>query len=129
MGCIITGEVIPGNRIGRRIGFPTANISLPDSDPAGDGVWAGTVTVEGTVYAAMINIGRNPTVGENVSRRLEAHLFGFKGDLYGKTIETELLEFIRPERKFGSLDELQRQIAEDKAAIEAYFKDSRIEKK
>ena len=89
-----------------------------------DGVWAGTVTVGETVYPAMINIGRNPTVDKNMHRRLEAHLFGFEGDLYGETIEAELLEFIRPEQKFGSLDELKEKIADDKTVIETFLRDN-----
>ena len=57
-------------------------------------------------------------------RRLEAHLFGFEGDLYGETIETDLLEFVRSEQKFGSMEELKEKIAHDKAAIETYFKNN-----
>jgi len=122
VGYIITGRVISGNKIGRDIGFPTANIPISDGDPVEDGVWAGIVTVEETVYPAMINIGRNPTVGKNMHRTLEAHLLGFEGDLYDKTLEAELLEFIRSEQKFGSLGELKEKIADDKAVIEAYFR-------
>lgn len=125
----LIGEVTSGSRIGHGIGFPTANITIDPALPVADGVWVGTVTAQGRDYPAMINIGYSPTVG-NRPRRLEANLFGFHGDLYGSTVEVKLLEFIRPEIKFGSLEELREQIEKDRTETENYFntrfKDSEI---
>ena len=118
----VIGNVISGNKIGRGLGFPTANIIIPSGDNIRDGVWAGMVIVAQKSYPAMINIGNNPTVREGQERRLEAHLLGFNGELYGKQIEVELLEFIRGEIRFDSLEELKAQIEKDKVRIEIFFR-------
>lgn len=122
----VIGEVISGGRVGRELGFPTANIMIAPSLQVKDGVWAGTVTTDGLTYPSVINIGYSPTVGER-PRRLEAHLLGFDGDLYGKTIEVRLLRFLRGEEKFTSLDALREQIERDKAGAEAYFRENPAE--
>lgn len=117
----VIGEVTSGSRIGRELGFPTANITLAPGTEIPDGVWAGRVTVDGAQWNAVVNIGANPTIEGQRPRRLEAHLIGFDGTLYGKTVEVTLLEFLRPEKKFTSREELQEQIAHDKTAAEEYF--------
>lgn len=120
----VIGNVISGNKIGRELGFPTANILLPKDKNIRDGVWAGIVIAAKKHYPAMINVGNNPTVGNTQQRRLEAHLMGFSGKLYGKEIEVELLQFIRDEIKFDSLEELKAQIEKDKTDIEEFFLNS-----
>jgi len=117
----ITGEVVGGNRLGRRLGFPTANLAVGESVPARNGVYAAHFTVDGKVWPAMVNLGRKPTVGSGLDRVLEAHVLGFDGDLYGRTVTVDLLEFIRSERKFGSVEELRRQIEADRAQIVRFF--------
>lgn len=111
----VTGQVVHGDARGRQIGFPTANVE-PDEPyviPA-NGVYAVKATVDGIVYAAVMNIGTKPTFSGDAPRRtLEAHLFDFSGSLYGKTITLEFLSFLRQERKFGSVDELVAQIRQD----------------
>lgn len=119
------GEVISGNRIGKGLGFPTANIPLPENAPVEDGVWAGIVDTGEGSWPAMVNIGRSPTVAGERARRLEAHLIGFDGELYGRTIEVALLRHIRPERRFGSLPELKEQILKDRDTIEKFFREYR----
>ena len=117
----ITGEVVGGNRLGRRLGFPTANLAVGESVPARNGVYAAHFTVDGKVWPAMVNLGRKPTVGSGLDRVLEAHVLGFDGDLYGRTVTVDLLEFVRSERKFGSVEELRRQIEADRAQIVRFF--------
>jgi adenosylhomocysteinase len=117
----IKGRVECGAKIGRRIGYPTANIAVPDEVDTPDGVYAATVEYGGKNYSAMANLGVKPTVSEAAERTLEVHLIGFAGDLYGKELEVELHEFIRPERKFSSQKELAAQIEKDKQQIENIF--------
>ena len=109
---VIEGIVIGGNRLGRRLGFPTANIALSDDCAIENGVYASKVYVDGEEYSAMTNVGVRPSV-DGSKRLLEAHLFDFKGLLYGLKLRVELLEKIRDERKFSSVDELREQIAKD----------------
>lgn len=107
----IEGEVVEGRRIGRTIGFPTANIRpfSPDQLLPPLGVYAGRVGR----HDAVINIGRRPTLDNGDDISIEAHLLDFRGDLYGQTLRLEFLRRLRPERKFSSLDELKAQIQKD----------------
>ena len=109
----LTGIVEHGNAIGAQIGFPTANICIQsDKLLPMSGVYAVLANVNGVEYKALANIGTNPTVG-NDYLSLEVHLLDFKGDLYDKQLTISFLSFLRKERKFNSLAELQSQIAED----------------
>ena len=113
----IHGEVVVGDKRGRTIGFPTANMSVWDEliVPA-YGVYASEVTVDGKTYPAATNLGVRPTV-DGLNLRIEPHLLDFSGDLYGKTISLAFIERIRPEKKFNGLDELKAQIAADVAQV------------
>ena len=111
----ITGEVVTGKKIGASIGFPTANISpsykaqLPK-----EGVYAVDVVMpDGTISRGVANIGRQPTVADNAPLRLEAHIPGFSGNLYGERLTLKFLAHLRDERKFDSVGSLKKQIAED----------------
>jgi riboflavin kinase / FMN adenylyltransferase len=109
------GEVVEGNKIGRTLGYPTANLHLEKNHPGipGQGVYAAMVSVENTWYAAMANIGIRPTLDlEQVT--VEAHLFDFDGDLYGKYIVIHFLNRIRDEMRFSSLSELKDQLDHDR---------------
>jgi len=113
----IEGRVETGDRRGRTIGFPTANLSLGDYLRPAGGVYAVRVGIEGRAGAiqwhdGVANLGTRPTVGGS-DLRLEAHLFDFAADLYGRHIRVALVEHLRPERKFAGLDQLKAQIAED----------------
>ena len=108
---IIEGVVEHGRRLGRELGFPTANVAVPDSVAAEDGVYRSRAEVDGAVYDAMSNLGRNPSVG-GTARRLETHIFGFR-----RMLRVELLEKIRDERRFDTLEELRAQIEKDKEYI------------
>ena len=115
-GVTIEGVVEHGRRLGRELGFPTANMAVPDSVTAADGVYYSRAEVDGTLYDAMSNLGSNPSVGGAV-RHLETHIFGFGGSLYGRTLRVELVRKIRDERRFATIGELRAQIARDKEYI------------
>jgi len=111
----VKGIVGEGNKVGRTLGFPTANLTLGDLIEPRRGVYAVTTTIDGKRFNAVANFGRRPTVGAPAPL-LEAHVFDFAGDLYGKTIEVAFIRFMRDEMKFSGLDALKAQIAEDCAA-------------
>lgn len=117
----IKGEIIHGNRIGRTLGFPTANIRIADDNDAANGVYAALVRIGDATYRAMLNIGTRPTIGNDPERFAEAHLFDFSGDIYGQTATVSLLSYIRPERRFPDIESLKRQLELDRQAILDYF--------
>lgn len=110
----IQRKVVHGAELGRTIGFPTINQTYEEGQLVPKyGVYASRVTVDGQTFSSITNIGVKPSVDYEGLPIAETHIIGFSGDLYGKTVETELLVFIRPERKFDSVEELKMQIAED----------------
>ena len=122
---IIEGVVEHGRRLGRELGFPTANVAVPDSVAAEDGVYRSRAEVDGAVYDAMSNLGRNPSVG-GTARRLETHIFGFSGALYGRMLRVELLEKIRDERRFDTLEELRAAVESGAAGIVTFTSASTV---
>ena len=108
----LRGEVVKGYQRGRTIGIPTANLRVTDQLVPPDGVYAGRSTVGGMTYAAAVSIGTMPTFGEN-QRQVEAYLIGFDGDLYGRTIEVELVDWIREQWKFPGVEALKAQMQRD----------------
>ena len=111
----LVGKVTYGNGLGRHLGFPTANVEPSTAVPhLEDGVWAGYAIVEGHRYPTVVNVGFSPSVVEHGGRRIEAHIVGFEGDLYGREVALELHYHLRPERKFPSREALVEQIAADK---------------
>lgn len=119
----ITGTIVRGEQRGRKLGFPTANIELLHGEMAvpAPGVYAVTASIEGSIYEGMGNIGNNPTFNDVEHARLEVNLFNCSGDLYGKTMSVQFHKYIRAEKKFSGVEELCRQIEEDKKAIKTYF--------
>jgi riboflavin kinase/FMN adenylyltransferase len=110
----ITGVVAHGDKRGRTIGFPTANIALGSHIEPARGVYAvASALADGTVLRGVANLGRRPTVSDGHESRLEAHFFDFDGDLYGQQLAVSLLAFIRPERKFENFAALHAQILAD----------------
>jgi riboflavin kinase/FMN adenylyltransferase len=110
----IEGRVERGDRLGRTIGFPTANLLLADYLRPAAGVYAVRAGIgrDGAWHDAVANFGRRPTFGGS-DLRLEVHLFDFAGDLYGKHLRVQLVDYLRPEQKFAGLDALKAQIAAD----------------
>ena len=119
----IEGVVIGGNRLGRKLGFPTANIAISDDLAVENGVYLSKIFVEGEEYVAMTNVGVRPSV-DGSRRLLETHLFGFEGLLYGLTLRVELYDKIRDEKKFGSVEELRQQIEKDSNKIKELMANS-----
>ena len=115
----IEGRVAHGDRRGRTIGFPTANIRLGPLLRPRLGVYAVRMHVGGAVHGGVANLGLRPTFGGDSEARLEAHLLDFSGDLYGQRACVELLAFLRPERRFDGLESLKAQIAADADAARA----------
>lgn len=120
---VVEGVVVGGNRLGRKLGFPTANIAIDDSLEVENGVYSSKVFVEGEEYVAMTNVGVRPSV-DGSRRLLETHLFGFEGLLYGLKLRVELYDKIRDEKKFGSVEELREQIEKDSNKIKELMANS-----
>jgi riboflavin kinase/FMN adenylyltransferase len=112
----IEGVVRRGQQLGRQLGFPTANVFMADYVTPRLGVYATRTRLPGgRLLPGVANIGKNPTTGE-VETRLEVWIFDFDEDLYGQVIETELVAFLRPEEKFGSIELMVEQIHRDEAS-------------
>ncbi len=111
----IAGRVVSGDHRGKSLGYPTANLKPRVPLLAPDGVYAVQVDCGGRLLAGVANIGRNPTFGEDRPRGVEAHLFDFTGDLYGRWIRVLLIERLRGEDKFSSQQALVDQIRRDVA--------------
>ena len=119
----VYGEIVHGNHIGTKMKMPTINI-LPTSDKLlpPNGVYISNVIIDGETYHGISNIGLKPTVEEKVKHiGVETHIFDFDKDVYGKVAKVEFLEFIRPEQKFPSMEELSTQICSDIECAKAYF--------
>jgi riboflavin kinase/FMN adenylyltransferase len=111
-----------GKHLARQWGIPTANLSFPKEFVSlRHGVYATRIYTEDRVYPAISNVGLRPTVEDSRKANCESYLFGYHGDLYGKTIACEFLQFIRPEQRFGSPEELKHQIDLDIREVEQYF--------
>lgn len=110
----ILGTVIHGDNLGKKIGFPTANLSAHSEQFPPNGVYAAEARVDGQLLRGVVNLGVRPTVATGKSERvLEIHLFDFNGDLYGKDIEVRFVKYLRPEQKFENIDALVAQIRRD----------------
>jgi riboflavin kinase/FMN adenylyltransferase len=111
----VRGEVVVGNQLGRTIGVPTANLAdQPRAVVPAKGVYASVVTLDdGSRWPGATNVGVRPTVTDDGAVRIETHLIGFDGDLYGMIIEVAFLTRLRGERRFAGLEQLKEQLALD----------------
>lgn len=121
------GKVEEGNRLGRKLGMPTLNL-YPDKEKLlpPKGVYYSRVRFEGCVYPGITNIGLKPTVNATDTISVETYLYDFDKDMYGKKIVTELIQFKRPEQRFGSVEELKAQMEKDIAQGRKFHEDGRI---
>lgn len=111
---MLEGEIIKGNEIGRKIGFPTANLKYDIDDVLpGRGVYLTEINIGNTKFAGITNVGLNPTVG-NSNLTVETHIIDFRDNLYGERISIYFIERMRNEIKFSSLEELKKQLTHDK---------------
>lgn len=118
----LAGNVVRGDQLGRKLGFPTANLDTTGLLLPPNGVYAAHASVEGKSFRAVLNIGLRPTVAQPAAPpRVEVHLLEFAGELYGEEIEVAFAAKLRDEKKFSSLDELKSQIARDIAEARRRF--------
>ena len=119
----VAAEVVTGAKRGRTIGFPTANLGTPETLLPADGVYAVRATIDGARFAGAANVGPNPTFGE-AARKIEVHLIGFAGDLYGRRLAVEFVARLRDTRSFAGIDALVVQLKQDVAAARAAYEES-----
>jgi riboflavin kinase/FMN adenylyltransferase len=117
------GKVIKGDKIGRTIGFPTANLFVEETYKLipSDGIYAVTVEMNDEVFKGMAYIGQRPTIN-GMTRNIEVNIFDFNQEIYGQDIKMNFLEFLRHDVKFTGLEALKEQLQRDKEATLAYFK-------
>lgn len=113
----LTGIITAGKQLGRTIGFPTANLDVNDKNkliPANGAYATIAITADGSKHKAMVNIGRRPTVDvKDAPITIEAHLLDFNRDIYGQSLTLKFIKFLRPEKRFNSLEELSAQLSCD----------------
>lgn len=120
----LDGTVVGGYQVGRKIGFPTANLCVDDPEkliPA-DGVYAVWVTLDGSTYMGMLNIGMRPTIDNGTNRTIEVNILHFHSDIYNKTIRLTFVKRTRPELKFDTIDALIGQLHKDAEEVEAILR-------
>jgi riboflavin kinase/FMN adenylyltransferase len=121
-GYSLAGTVVKGDQLGRKLGFPTANLDVAGLLVPPSGVYAAHALVQGQIHRAVLNIGIRPTIRDAMPQlRVEAHLPGFNGELYGQELELSFVGKLRDEQKFPTLADLKRQIAQDIADAERLF--------
>lgn len=118
---IISGKVVDGQKNGRKIGFPTANIFVKDLKKLRIGIYAGFVCLNQKIYQGAIYIGKSPTF-EGKEIKTEVHILDFDKDIYGQNLQVEILEFVRGDQKFISVEQLKSQIFEDCQKIRQILK-------
>lgn len=120
----LDGTVVGGYQVGRKIGFPTANLCVDDPEkliPA-DGVYAVWVTLDGSTYMGMLNIGMRPTIDNGTNRTIEVNILHFHSDIYNKTIRLTFVKRTRPELKFDTIDALIGQLHKDAEEVEVILR-------
>lgn len=114
------GRVLRGKTLGTKLGFPTANIEIPDNLCLKNGVYITSTSFDSQRFNSISNVGYNPTVGSS-ARAVETHIIDYCGDLYGKQIKVEFLDFIREEKKFDSVEALKDRVLMDIESARKYF--------
>ena len=110
----ILGTVVRGDDLGKKIGFPTANLSAHNEQFPPNGVYFAEAKLDGGRYPGVVNLGYRPTVSSSKTERvLEIYLLDFDRDIYGKDLEVRFISYLRPEKKFENVDALVRQIERD----------------
>ena len=113
------GSVVEGRKLGRQLGFPTANVDVENEQLPPLGVYAVQARIDSVWLPGVANLGRRPTLADNAEPSLEVHLLDWSGDVYGKDMEVRFTRLLRPEMKFSGLDELKAQIQRDIVAARA----------
>jgi riboflavin kinase/FMN adenylyltransferase len=124
----VCGRIVHGASLGRHLGFPTANISLKHKNPPVRGVFAVTMTgIAERPLPGVANIGTRPTVASGPTVHVETYLLDFAGDIYGRRVEIHFHQKLREERRFDDLEALTRQIGQDVAAAQTFFRSVKSE--
>ena len=125
----LKGEVIKGQKIGRTIGFPTANLKVIDESKLipKDGVYAVHVQIKRKLFKGMMNIGNNPSLTFK-KHSIEVHIFDFDSDIYNQQIQVRFIKRIREEISFDNLDSLKIQLEQDKATVEDVLNSDKLDK-
>ncbi len=118
----ISGTVKKGNRLGKKMGFPTINIKFDkEKIVPKKGVYVTNTIIDDKRYLSITNVGTNPTVSASENIKIETHVLGVDKDLYGKQVKIEFIDFVREEKKFSNINELKNQIAQDVEYVKALF--------
>lgn len=119
----LTGMVVEGRKLGRTIGFPTANICSLDTEKIipSNGVYVVRVSIDNELIFGMLNIGIRPTIGANLERTIEVHLFNFDGDIYNRQVVVQFLHKLRDEQKMNGIEALKAQLSLDREEALQYF--------
>lgn len=125
MNITLEARISDGKKLGRKMGYPTANIPVDEDLDCKDGVYAVCATLNGRHYPAIANLGYKPSIEGGNQRGLEVHIFDFDKDIYGEIMQVTLLEFIREETLFPTLDKLTEQIKKDVELVKENFKNNR----
>lgn len=118
----IEGKVIHGDKVGRALGIPTANLDYNDFVLPKNGVYYTLVEYLGVTYAGALNVGYNPTINHSITKRAEVHILGFEGEIYGEELKIKIVKYLRPELKFNSKEELVAQMQKDLKDCKSLFK-------
>ena len=118
---ILKGEVVHGKALGRTVGMPTANLKISEGALPENGVYATRIIIDGQIYSSVTNIGSRPSVDDNEQVTVETYILDFDKDIYGKKVELELHQFLRPIRKFNSLEEVFTQVKKDVKEVKKYL--------
>jgi riboflavin kinase/FMN adenylyltransferase len=115
----LEGEVIHGNKLGKTIGFPTANLRILDEDKLipGTGIYSTTVHLGQETFCGMAYVGTRPTVSDKGEQRVEVHILNFEREIYGEILRVEFTRFLREDRAFGNLEELKHQLINDRENV------------
>ena len=119
----IQGTVVEGKKLGRKLGYPTANLNLENKDKIvpPPGVYAVKIACKNKTYFGMMNIGTNPTTDLNNQIKMEVHIFDFSEDIYGENLKVEFVAYLREEKKFDTLDHLIYQLQQDESTAKKVF--------
>jgi len=118
---VLKGEVVHGKGLGKTVGMPTANLKISNEALPASGVYITKVVIDGILYQSVTNIGRRPSVDEEKQITVEVFVFDFDSDIYGKTVELEVLKYLRPVQKFQNLQEVHEQVEKDIEQAKQYF--------
>ena len=119
----LSGKVVCGKGLGRTVGMPTANLRIEKGTIPREGVYTTRILIDGKAYPSVTNIGRRPTVDDESYITIETYIIDFDRDIYGKQVELEVHQFLRPIQKFDSLKEVQKQVQKDADMSKIYFQE------